>query len=353
MLDELKPSLSSSLHVLDDFDEGDRFDVVLKLLPRVDARFLPFDDAMVKDLLDHFQCVGDGEDDQVIPSYWSEWQHATTYYLMDKGGDIGKRYLTFIRIRRDASAQPRLDDLIWMGHEVGHQLIYRHMELLVSLFEPAWQQFEGDMAQAKLTARGRALELAVEREKLMERYWKPAAEEANWTHELVIDALCVWVFGPAYLWAFVHEHIEDPQRYELHQMDMHPPRRLRAEAMNEAARHLGWTEVDALRPLLEAWQATPADAGESNRYTAFRKPYLVQGVHHAAFVIASQLGIPQLTPHEFMTLDPAAAIDGDPSARDVILSAWKQRQTLSTVAELERWESSVITQALSAIVVGS
>lgn len=353
MLDGLKPSLYSSLRVLDDFDEGDRFDVVLKLLPKEDAHYLSFDAAMINGLMEHFQCEGDGEDDQVIPSYWSEWQHATTYYLLDNISSIGKRYLTFIRIRRDVNDQPRLDDLVWMGHEVGHQLLYRHVDLLVTLFEPAWQQFEGDMAQTKLTARGHAREVALEREKLMERYWKPAAEEANWTHELVIDALCVWVFGPAYLWAFVQEHVEDPQRYELHHMDLHPPRRLRVEAMHEVARRLGWADVDALKPLLEAWQATPDDASESNRYTSFRKPYLIEGAHRAALGMADQLGIPRLTSDEFAALDPVTAIEGDPSARDVILCAWKQRQTLDTVSALERWESGVVSQVLAELLAGT
>lgn len=349
MLEGLKASLRASLKIVDDLGEGDRLDVVLNILPKQNARYLEFDTVMINGLLEHFQCPVEHDDDQVIPSYWNEWQHAMTYFSIDVQGVPGRFYLNFVRIRRDPEAIPRLDDLVWMGHEIGHQVLNLHIARLTDLFMPAWQQFEGEIAQAKLTAKGRSLELVLEREAATIRYWAPTSQEANWTHELVIDALCVSVFGPAYLWAFAQEHLPEIERYDQHQLDLHPPLRLRTEAMEAVARRLGWGSLSILQPLLDAWQALPNDASESNLYTAHRKPYLVDGALDAALALAEGLGIARLTPEEFSAIDPQDITTGESDARDVILAAWKQRLVLNTVDELESWEAEAVAHALTAL----
>ena len=61
--------MNSSLALIDDYGQTDAFDLLLKLLPTVDAAYLPFDVAIVDDLLHHFRCPSDTEELQVIPSY--------------------------------------------------------------------------------------------------------------------------------------------------------------------------------------------------------------------------------------------------------------------------------------------
>ena len=348
----LKASLRSSLTLVDELGEGDRLDVVLNILPKQDAQYFEFDSVMINSLLEHFQCPVTQEDEQVIPSYWNEWQHAMTYFSMHVQDGPGRRYLTFVRIRRDPDTHPRLDDLVWMGHEIGHQMLNRYLDEFTELFMPAWQEFEGEIAQAKLTAKGRSLELVCEREEATIRYWSPTSQAANWTHELAIDALCVHVFGPAYLWAFAQEHLPELDRYDQHQLDLHPPLRLRTEVMDAVARKLGWGDHAILQPLLNAWQALPEDASSSNLYTAHRKPYLMKGAHEAALALAQQRGIVGLTPEEFDGIRAQDIISGDPEARDVILAAWKQRRDLRSVTELEQWEQDVVTQTLEALAAG-
>lgn len=351
LLAQLRPSLLSSLDLIDDYGESDRFDVVLKLLPTVNAPYLPFDAALIDDLLAHFGCDGATETSQVLPSYWSEWQNARTYYLFQTTGKIAVRELTFIRIRRDAGEAPRLDDMIWMGHEVAHHLLAQQATVVTELFQPAWLTYQTEriMSQhARGGAEARAQELAAR----MAQFWGADSRDSNWMHELTIDALCLWVFGPAYLWAFVQEHIDEPESYEAHQLDMHPPRRLRAEAMQQAAMALGWAQAADLDGLLRAWQPAPADASAANTYRAFYRSYLVEGTRKVAFELARQLNIPQLNPEEWAQIIPEQAVSTDITARDLILAAWTLRAADCTLGTLETWEQAVVSTTLSAVADG-
>ena len=349
LLEQLKPSLNSSLALIDDYGQTDAFDLLLKLLPTVDAAYLPFDVAIVDDLLHHFRCPSDTEELQVIPSYWSEWQNYRMFYLMHTEAGVGRRDLTFIRIQRDARASPRLDDMIWMGHEIGHHLFVLNAVLISQLFEPYWLRYQTEVVQANMSARGRTLDLANERRGLMEQFWHPNSTESNWTHELLIDTLCLWVFGPAYLWAFVEAHIDEPESYEPHQMDMHPPLRLRAEAMRDAAAELGWDEAKDIEPLLNAWQPTPTEASAANKYLSFRRPYLIEGTRQVAIALAVELEIPKLSPEEWRSITPELAFSSDISARDLIVAAWKLRAADCPMNELETWEDQVVSSTLSAL----
>ena len=121
--------------------------------------------------------------------------------------------------------------------------------------------------------------------------------------------------------------------------------------MEAVARRLGWGGHATLQPLLDAWQALPEDASESNQYTAYRKSYLMDGAQTAALKLAQELGIVGLTPEAFEALDAQGIMAGDPEARDVILAAWKLRRDLSDVPALERWEADVVDQTLAALLV--
>ncbi|MFC3606050.1 hypothetical protein [Deinococcus soli (ex Cha et al. 2016)] len=345
----LRTPLLGSLPHLDDYDLGDRFDHLLKMLPTQDAPYFTFDAAMLSGLLAIFQFTAD---EDVIPSYWSEWVHARTFYPIEISGEVDRQFISFVRIRRDSSELPRLDDTIWMGHEVGHQLLLQDYDLLIELFQPAWQQYNSEILHASMNTRGHADVKLKERQLLMEHYWSLESGKTNWTHELVIDTLCVWVFGPAYVWAFLQEHLSEPQLFEPHQLDTHPPRRIRTQALQQVARELDWREADDLQPLLDAWQALPTDASESNLYTAYCKAYLIAGAQRAAIQMAEHLGIPRLTRKKFDALDPYAVPLTNRYVRDLILSAWKQRANLTSLEELERWESEMVNRAITQILDG-
>lgn len=347
LLDTLKASLLAIVPYLDDFGEGDRFDLLLLSLPDQGALYLPFDAALLDGLLYTLRCTSDAN---IFPTYYSIWAHKRTYYLRETEDDF-RQMLSTIRIRRDPQTLPRLDDSIWMGHEVGHQLIFDHYELLKQLFDPAWQKYQAEMLHAAMNAGGQRKTVLDQRHAQMQLYWGLESEKTNWTHELVIDTLCVWVFGSAYLWAFVDEHLSDPQQFAPHQLDTHPPRRARVEALQQAAVQLGWNAAD-LQPLLDAWQTLPADASESNRYSAFLKPYLILGAQQAAMQMARQLRIPQLRPEGLDRLDPDAIPAGPLFVRDLILSAWKQRTRLYAVQELEAWERRTLGAAMAEVVPG-
>jgi len=348
-LSGIRPSLLSGLAHLDDYSEGDRFDLVLRLLPSVDAAYLPFDALMIADLLEMFGHSGHA---QILPSYWSEWQHVRTYYLMlNAEKKIATREVEFIRIRRGADVSPRIDDLVWMVHEVGHHFLGEHHTALAELFERYWAAVQGDLAVARLNATGITLQRALDREAKLEALWKPKESQQDWTHELVIDALCLWTLGPAYVWAFVQEHLADPEAYEPHQIDNHPPRRLRAETIREAAVHLGWgSEAKEVQHLLEVWAAKPDDASASNTYTSLSRRELIQGVHETAWALAERFDLERLSRQHFEALDPTTILDQeDFTARDLIICAWKQRLRLPTLAALEQWEEVVVSSVLAGI----
>lgn len=347
----LEGELRAALPHVDDWKEGPRFDELLHLLPSMDDTYFAFDAWVLRSLLETFNGQAVGLSGAIIPSYWNEWQWARTNLpRFQHGQPQGGRSLEFIRIRRSGQAQPVLDDLVWMVHEVGHHLFSVYHDALPTRFLPALEAVLLDLNVGMLNDKGHARELAERHLDQLRAVWTPTGKQQDWTHELAIDALSLWVAGPAYALAFMDEYREAPDRHNPHQLDQHPPIRMRAEALRNAATTLGWTEAaDGLRRLMAAWSARPHDASDSNVYASLILPELVGAAQQAAWQVARDLCIQPFTPEDLRRVEQALDAPDELESRDLMVAAWRQRERLPSLSALEAWEGAVVDQTLAVI----
>jgi hypothetical protein len=206
----------------------------------------------------------------LIPRYEQNWGHESVMMPAENG----KSHVIDLILMpgKDRVRDVNLLSYPWLGHELAHNLLFRHD---TTFCDDVSRQLDKDVQRLKVGAiadRGTAHTKATRILEEFVRFWTPTLDHKNWAHEIAADCIALWIFGPAYLACF--EDVLDNASlnpYELTQS--HPPYFVRANALLDGARLLGWNDA-ALRRRIAGWADSKWRDSKSNRLLSLAKPEL-------------------------------------------------------------------------------
>lgn len=316
----------------------------LDRFPSADTPQLEFDLLLIQQLLAGVMGNQVELSPTVIPSYSlnNEWGYEK------RGLPVGDRYyylMAFVYFPRSGGETPQLDHYMWLVHELFHHLWSQIKTRFAHLYQPV---FEGVLFEYELsTLADRALAQQKSRalRKQLAGVWQ-LGDTGGWPLEIAIDALCLYVSGPAYLGAFAEAHSAhtavDPYLIDA----AHPPIELRASALLVGAASLDWyAHTDELVGLLERWRNQDQEASVKNYYDALRSDPLITACVESALAVAADINLPRLTTSDLQRLERAVAAGEALEGLDLIVAAQLYTRSLDE-ATLLAWEERAVKQLL-------
>lgn len=212
-------------------------------------------------------------------------------------------------------------DYPFLCHEFGHNILFRAGDSFITAFGQELVTVLTATQRQTFGIRGSAKQVADTTAEQVRKYWTPTADQINWSHEIAVDVLSLWLCGPAYL-AALQDVMEtnglDP--YQLGQS--HPPYEIRARALIDAAGRLGWAYyTGAIQNLVDRWSAASATDAKTNLHVACADSRLLSGVIEAALKTCEALSLPCCTPTRIAALE-ARQGQSPEFGTDLILTAW-------------------------------
>lgn len=274
----------------------------------------------------------------LIPRYEQDWGHESVMMPAENGKS---NVIDLILM----PGQDRLGDVNllsypWLGHELAHNLLFRHDEAFCT---DVSRELDKEVQKLKVGAmadRGSAHTKATRVAEELIRFWTPAPDHKNWAHEIAADCVALWIFGPAYLACF--EDVLDPallNPYELTQS--HPPYSVRANALLEGARILGWND-DGLRKLMAGWADSKWRHSKSNRLRSLAMQELISACVSGAFKTCRTLGLTKCTPERLDQISGGRSTARHPEfGVDLVLEAYVMFEECGEQAYLD-WQAAVV-----------
>ena len=310
---------------------------MLEFVPKITDRGLYFDGALLQALSSELLgSLDDARPKSIMPTYGENWSHRKRWIPVSL---TQGHTLTIIEIKRQEGSVPHLEQYVWLVHEVVHFIFSYLAHDPIRKVEETLARILRELAYANLPVRGAAAQAAAITNDL-DSYWRPKGDQRNWSHELAVDAICLWVLGPAYVDALYHayEHPLTPEAlYQIEQE--HPPVELRLFALLEAARELGWAEECAqLDQRYGTLIAEGVEVGLGNRYAALRRLDLSETVREAAWQYCHSAGLPRLTPDSLVAVRAAMQSPETLTGLKLILAAWLKAKEATAANDVEAFD---------------
>ena len=175
----------------------------------------------------------------VVLRHAKEWGHLTV--PMPSSDGVSAHAVDVILFPGDDDIEPiDLLDYPWIGHELGHNFHFRP-DRFAGYFRPPLNERLAGLQALAIADRGSARRKSTAADDMIRRVWSPSRDHKNWAHEIAIDIVALWTFGPAFLFAFDgFVELHEPNPYLIGQV--HPPYHLRASALVDAVSRLLWAE---------------------------------------------------------------------------------------------------------------
>ena len=239
----------------------------------------------------------------------------------------------------------------WLCHELGHLIFFQHGEDFTNAFKTELDKEVNRLSLKAIADRGAAREKAQKVIKEVRELWTPSPDHHNWTHELAIDVVALWACGPAYLAVFQDE-LSKPE-IDPYQIDQnHPPYEVRASAMNNTSKRLGWeTHATGLTKAVSdnrksKWRDKK---GDRNRYTALVNSELINACISFALKTCEVLKLPKCTStHLDRVKDILRRGETPDFGIELIWAAWVVEATQGERA-YDQWEKETLETLLKCI----
>lgn len=285
----------------------------------------------------------------IFPSYRNHWGYINIPLPVPTEAERLLQ-LPVIFIGREKTQVPQLDDYVWLIHELGHALCEANQEKVTSCFAPLFRKVISELQLSRLATRSRSKEKTEGFIKRLTRAWGQQTEKGSWaigqwTLEILIDVLGVFVLGSAYIDAFVERNSElSPFEIDW----SHPPVNLRAVTFLLACQQLGWSgSTGKLEVLIKGWQvnfeqlATP----QRNEYLALKHQGLIEGIVQTGIEFLKDAGMTQLTPRDIEKIKEAARAKGVLNGVELIIAAkYMVRYLGDDQAALSLWEQAAMEE---------
>jgi len=208
-------------------------------------------------------------------------------------------------------------------------------------FEQALDSYLNTLRLRSIADQGRARSQSQRTINRIAEFWRPGANHQNWAHEMMMDIVALWTCGPAYLAAFCDE-LEDknPDPYFVNQQ--HPPYAMRAEALLNASRSLGWSEYGSgLRAQFRKWSIPHSKKQIDYSYTSLTEPVLIKSCVQCALDACKAYKLPQCDTHLINKVGQILQRGETPEfGVDLIIAAWMMERLDRN--NYQQWELDVV-----------
>jgi hypothetical protein len=266
---------------------------LLKRLPQMFSARFGFDAALIAAIVEDGGPTA-GFSAMLIPRYEREWGHESLM-MPAEGGKSHVIDLVLIP-GQDQVSDIDLLSYPWLGHELAHNLLFRHDTVFrVNVLREMEKQVQrlklGGMAD-KGPAQAKANRIVED----FVQFWTPTPDHKNWSHELAADLVALWIFGPAYLACF-EDVLDNPSLNPYQLTQSHPAYVVRADALLDGARLLGWHDhVTSLSKRIEGWLHSKWRQSRTNRFRALASPDMTGACVSATFSTCQDFGLTKCTP---------------------------------------------------------
>lgn len=312
---------------------------ILNLFPKLDNEYFQLDWALMqivaRDLL------GGQLNAYMFPIYHQPdhrgWAHSKK---MVPWGPNTKRPIHLIFFDRQENTPPELQSYPWLVHELAHYALAHQLEhfracaALTNERVKSWRL-------ASLAVEDRAGQQLIAD---FQQYWTPREDQADWPHEIAVDAICMVLMGPVYALTLYAHYAEITSEVNAYQIEPdHIPLELRTQAIVQIGDRLGWhREMDPLRDLQRAWERQWPDAAQASRYRNLKDEALIRAAQEVGLTYCDQVGLTPLTPAKFMALGRAAADPGSLDGTALIIAAWWMWQGDQGGPQYQQWVNTLI-----------
>jgi hypothetical protein len=319
------------------------------LLARLPSMFGPrfgFDAALIASVAEE-SGAGVGFSSMLIPRYEREWGHES---LM-MPGERGKSHVIDLILMpgRDDISDIDLLSYPWLGHELAHNLLFRHdgtfRATVSGVLDKEVQKLKLGAMADKGPAHAKARRIGEE----FVQFWTPTLDHKNWSHELAADLIALWIFGAAYLACF-EDLLDDASLNPYQLTQSHPAYFVRAEALVEGARLLGWDDhVAGLGRRAEGWAHSKWRQTRTNRFRALASGDLTKACVGAVFSTCQALELTKCTPDALEAVSQNLGANNSPNfGISLVLEAYlvfRQRGEQGFVG----WQSAVVQELADSV----
>jgi hypothetical protein len=248
--------------------------------------------------------------------------------------------------------EDRLEDIDlltypFLCHELGHNLLFRHGDRFITAFREHLKLVLADVRRKTLGVRGASRQISEETTKQVHGYWNPTPNHYNWAHEIAVDAISLWLSGPAYLAAL--QDVMEEQGLDPRQLGQsHPPYAIRSRAVMAAAQKLDWSYyTGGIQALTDRWWSERE--GQNNLLVACADPRLIDQAVSTALATCQTLSLPRCTSARLDAVERALK-HGSPVdfGIDLILAAWVKGKEL-TETRYDEWQEVAVLDLLREI----
>jgi hypothetical protein len=318
---------------------------VIEILPQSFEDRFRFDAGMLAAFSEEWCNGGAQLSPMIVPRPAEEWGHKSLTLPAYRGESA---YVIDLIL---TPGKDNLDDIDlltypFLGHELGHNVLFRHGAVFSQDFEKDLQRHANKLLRQSLADRGVAKTKAHELVERTRRVWTPTPNHHNWAHEIAVDIIAFWTCGPAYL-ASLFDVLDDTAIDPYQVGQSHPPYEVRAKALLRAANQLGWdAQTHRLSELTQSWTRSEWRRGKNNLYTALAEPALIEACVHGALKACQTLGLPKSTPQAVRALHERLRRGDAPDlGSELVLAAWLVREDNDESA-YEKWERETIRALL-------
>jgi hypothetical protein len=152
---------------------------------------------------------------------------------------------------------------------------------------------------------------------------------------MMMDMVALWSCGPAYLAAF-YDEIEDKDPDPYFVSRQHPPYAVRAEALLQASRRLGWREYgDGIRGQMREWSTPHYKKRIKYDYTSSADPLLIESCVDCALNACEAYRLPKCDMRHIDKVEEILRKNEIPEfGVDLIIAAWM----------MDRWDKNSYRQ---------
>lgn len=327
---------------------ADYLEGIIDRLPQTFGDRFRFDAGMIAAIAEEWNGSGTQLSNMLLPCPSAEWGHQSV--AMPTYSDQSAHVIDLILMPGDDN----LDDIdllayAFLGHELGHNALFKHEAIFSEAFEKQLQQHVNGMLRQSLADRGTSKVKSKEIIEHTRKVWRATPNHFNWAHEIAVDLIALWTCGPAYVATF-HDVLDDHEVDPYQVGQSHPPYEVRARALVHAAGELGWSaHCQNLGEVMQKWSRSEWHRGRNNQYAALASPALIAACADIALRTCEALCLPKCTPDTVRALNTKLSRGEAPDlGSELILAAWLARESKDEPAYVE-WEKAVIRAHLADI----
>lgn len=327
---------------------ADYLEQIIELLPQTFGDRFRFDAGMIAAIADEWNRGGTQLSAMLLPRPSTEWGHQSV--AMPTYSEQAAHVIDLILM----PGEDNLDDIDllaypFLGHELGHNALFKHEANFSEKFENQLEHHSNAMLRQSLADRGTAKVRAKEIVEHTRKVWTATPNHFNWAHEIAVDLIALWNYGPAYL-ATVTDVLEDPKVDPYQICQSHPPYEVRARALIHAAAELGWSaHCHNLSEAIQDWSRSAWHQGKNNQYAALAALPLVVACAEIATKTCEALHLPKCTPETVRMVNDKLCRGETPElGSELIIAAYLVREKSDEPTYVE-WEHRVIRAHLQDI----